>query len=206
MISGKHILVLLAGAPGTGKTYTSKIIKNAFQDFMYVPLDEFKEHIYDEIGFDNVEQKEILDEKARQRFYQALQIMMSWNKMIIGDYPFSYKQKPNIAKLIDEYHYNVITVRLETDFQTLFKRQQLRDENETRHLGHLMNHYHFGDVLTPNTNLDGMPSFEDFRKRMKDRQYDRFVLGSLIRLDVTDYTKIDYDGLIKQLSDYMDGK
>lgn len=204
MFDTDHTLVLLAGAPGTGKTYTSKIIKESFPKLIDMPLDLFKEHIYDEIGFDNVSQKNMLDEEARQRFYRALDIMMSWEKPMIGDYPFSYKQKPHIRKLAEKYRYNVITVRLEADVNTLYERQRKRDVDEDRHPGHLMNHYHLGDVITYKSQADGMPSFETFKDRMEDRGYADFAIGSLIRIDVSDYSKIDYDSLIDQLHTYID--
>ncbi|WP_056990005.1 AAA family ATPase [Lacticaseibacillus camelliae] len=199
----KHSLILLAGAPGTGKGYTANIIRQALPNLTYAPLDMYKEHIYDEIGFDNVEQKDALDEEARQRYYRAIDIMMANGKNILGDYPFSYKQKPYLTKAAAAHDYNVITVRLEAPAQVLYDRQRARDKEEPRHLGHLMQHYHFGDKLTDETKLDGMPSFEVYQRRLTDRGYDKFELGKLIRLDVSDYSKINYEQLIAEIKNAL---
>lgn len=199
MPATKKVLILLAGAPGTGKSYTGKIILDHFPELVNTPLDMFKEHVYDEIGFDNLDQKGQMDELARQRFYQALDLLMQRGVAILGDYPFSYKQKPHLEQLADQHGYKVITVRLEAPVDVLYQRQRNRDQEDPRHLGHLMNHYHRGDLMTPETKLDGMPSFATFSARMQDRGYAEFELGDLIQLDVSDYAKIDYPQLLKQI-------
>ncbi|MFT8823842.1 kinase, partial [Liquorilactobacillus satsumensis] len=187
-----HILILLAGANGTGKSYTSKIIKKAFPRLNLIPLDLFKEHIYDEIGFDNVAQKNLLDEIARQRFYDAIKMLMNLNKPLLGDYPFSYKQRPCLVELVKKYDYNVLTIRLEAKECVLYERQKLRDLDHSRHLGHLVSHYHLGDRRDESA-LDNLPSFEYFSKRIHERGYETFHLGTLITLNVNDYRKIDYN-------------
>ncbi|MDC7954130.1 AAA family ATPase [Liquorilactobacillus mali] len=197
--SAQKTLILLAGAPGTGKSYTGRIIMRAFPFLIYTPLDMFKEHIYDEIGFDNLEQKKVLDEEARERFYRAVGLMMSYEKQILCDYPFSYKQKPYLKSIAYKNDYQVITVRLEAPVDILYWRQRNRDQEEPRHLGHLMNHYHRDDVLESNTKFDGMPSIETFERRMKDRGYANFSLGKLLRVNVSNYSQIDYSRLVNTL-------
>jgi tRNA uridine 5-carbamoylmethylation protein Kti12 len=201
----KRTLMLLAGAPGTGKTYTSNIITQQYPQFINVPLDLFKEHVYDEIGFDNAEQKRVLDEEARQRFYQGLDTMMSWHWNILGDYPFSYKQGPYLEKLAKKHNYQVITIRLEAPIDVLYTRQRSRDKDEPRHLGHMMSHYHRGDFVDSRDDFDGLPSFEVFEKRVQDRGYTKFKLGQLIRVDVSDYTKINYPKLLEQIDSQLNG-
>ena len=182
----QHVLVLLAGAPGTGKTYTAAKIMQAIHGFVSLPLDLFKEHLYDELGFDNLREKQMLDAEARARYYRGIDILMAEGKMILGDYPFSRLQKENIEQLATKHHYH--------------ERQRHRDLTDPRHLGHLMNHYHRGDTLDNiSEQPDGMPSFETFAMRVKDRGYQDFQIGQLIRVDVNDYTKIDYQKLLEKL-------
>ena len=206
MSDQKQILVLLAGAPGTGKTYTANKIMQAISGFVSLPLDLFKEHLYDELGFDNLEEKQLLDAEARARYYRGIGMLMQEHKMILGDYPFSRLQKPALEKLAAKHHYAVITIRLEADIKVLYDRQRKRDLSDPRHLGHLMNHYHRGDTLeniseTP----DGMPTFEVFSNRVQDRGYQTFQLGQLIRVDVNDYGTVDYRGLVEPLREAIRG-
>lgn len=200
----KHILLLLAGAPGTGKSYTGNLLKTKFTDFISLPLDLFKENVYDEIGFDNITQKDQLDEEARQRFYRAIEILMKWEKPIMADYPFSYVQKPYLEEIAKKYAYHVITLRLEAKQDVLYKRQRERDLNEPRHPGHLLNKYHLGDQVAKDVPKEGMPSLSLFKKRMDDRGYATFELGTLIRLNVSDYDKINYKHLLNELKNYID--
>lgn len=194
-----HILLLLAGAPGTGKTYTGNIIKQKFSGFVELPLDLVKEHIYDEIGFDNASEKRALDDISYDRFYQAISFLMQHDKLIMADYPFSYRQKATLQNLASQYQYHVITIRLEADLETLYQRAIKRDIEESRHIGLMMNHYHRGDSLSDKKSIDGLPSFEVFKNRAEERGYQSFVVGSLITLDVSDYSKIDYDHFIERL-------
>lgn len=203
MLAKAHTMLLLAGAPGTGKTYTGNIIKQSFSNFMELPLDLIKEHIYDEIGFDDPSEKRALDDAAYERFYQAISFLMDHDKPIMADYPFSYRQKATLKKTASQYHYHVITVRLEADLEVLYERAIKRDIEEPRHLGLMMNHYHRGDSLPDKNAADGLPSFEVFKNRAEERGYQTFVVGSLIRLNVSDYSQIDYDQFIKVLQSTM---
>lgn len=190
-------LILLAGAPGTGKTYTSKILMKEFPDLQSLPIDRFKEHIWDEIGFDNDEEKETVNDEALQRYFRAIAILMARKQPLLGDYPFSDKQKKQLDQLSQKYGYRVVTVRLEAPARVLYERQRNRDLQEPRHLGHMMSHYHFGDKQQEV--LDDMPSFEVFATRLKKRGYDHFKLGKLIRVNVSDYSRIDYANLLTQV-------
>ncbi|KRL59109.1 AAA family ATPase [Latilactobacillus fuchuensis] len=192
-------LILLAGAPGTGKTYTENIIKKCIPELTNVPLDRIKEHLYDEIGFDNPDEKRELDNIAYQRFYQVLGYLMAKEKMIIADYPFSYLQKNQLEKISHKYGYQVVTVRLEADLQRLYERATKRDLEGPRHLGLKMNHYHYGDLVPDQTGIDGLPSFSVFKARAIERGYQTFCVGQLISLDVNDYDKIEYETFLMNL-------
>ncbi|MFD0898526.1 AAA family ATPase [Loigolactobacillus binensis] len=194
-----HTMILLAGAPGTGKTYTGNIIKQSFSGFVELPLDLIKEHIYDEIGFDDPTEKRALDDAAYERFYQAVAFLMRHDKPIMADYPFSYRQKNALEKLAAKYQYHVITIRLEADLKVLYQRAIKRDIEEPRHLGLMMNHYHRGDSLLDKKSADGLPSFTVFKNRAEERGYQTFVVGSLITLNVNDYAQVDYVQFIEEL-------
>ncbi|WP_375163250.1 AAA family ATPase [Latilactobacillus curvatus] len=194
-----HTLILLAGAPGTGKTYTEDIIKEKMPGLVAIPLDLIKEHLYDEIGFDNPAEKRALDDMAYLRFYQAIQYLMNIEKPIIADYPFSYVQKEKLEDLGKQFDYQIITVRLEADIKVLYERAMKRDLEGPRHLGLKMNHYHRGDNNPSEIDVDGLPSFETFETRAKERGYQTFSVGKLITLDVSDYSNIEYDKFLKKL-------
>jgi predicted kinase len=195
------ILILVAGAPGTGKTYSVNIIRQAFPALRTLTLDRFKEDIWDEIGFDDIEQKKSLNKEAQLRFIRAMRRLMIWEKPIISDYPFSDKQRDDIEKSADDYGYHIVTVRLEAPDQVLYERQRHRDLFDHRHPGHLQNAYHLEDQAKGTAKLDGMPTFEQFQKRLRKRKYDKFYIGDLLKVDVSDFQQVNYQRIVEQLSE-----
>ena len=90
----KKFLILLAGPPATGKSYLSELIRKNIPKTFIISPDEFKQDLYDNIGFDNEIEKKNLEEKMWILYYTALKVYMSiGKKFIVTEYPFSYKQK-----------------------------------------------------------------------------------------------------------------
>lgn len=48
----KKTLILLAGYPGTGKTYMCNKLLEQEKDFQVISQDDMKEQLWDEFGFD----------------------------------------------------------------------------------------------------------------------------------------------------------
>ena len=53
----KKTLVLLAGYPGTGKSYLMRQIQEAYPTFQILSPDAYKEEMWDRYGFDTMEEK-----------------------------------------------------------------------------------------------------------------------------------------------------
>lgn len=47
-------------------------------------------------------------------------------------------------------------------------------------------------------------TYEIFKDRCLNKGYDRFQLGSLIELDVTDYEKVDYEAVLDRVDEIID--
>lgn len=192
-------IILLAGYPGTGKTYMCNKILSKFPYFCIVSQDQIKEDNFDEYGYNNLEERDKIIEKCRDEFYKNIEENMEKQNNIISDYPFSEKQKSIIGDLASKYKYKVITIRLIADLEVLYKRQLARDLDESRHLAHIMSSYHKGQILKDRSKADLLVSHDEFINRCKTRGYGDFKLGDLIEVDVTDYSKIDYDNINKQI-------
>lgn len=206
MVAPKKILLLIAGPPGTGKTYLGDMIEKEMGHFINVNLDQIKENNYDKHGFDNLKEKKAIDNQSLRDYFEAIEKAMITGEHILTDYPFGYKQKPVLEILVEKYDYYPITIRLYADDDVLYERQRKRDLDPTRHLGHLMTHYHHGDVLSDRSKADGMPSREIFKDRIKIRGYNTFQLGRLFTEDVNDFSKVDYTGLLKELKQLFANK
>jgi Predicted kinase len=193
------ILILLAGLPGTGKTYLSNIIKDKLGAFYVLSQDELKEYYCDVCGYSNLEEKQEVEKIAWAKYYEKMEQQMQVGSNIMSDYPFSQKQKPRIVQLVERYGYKVVTIRLFADLDVLFERQKKRDLDPTRHLSHIVTSYKKGDHLADRSKADNLLTYEEFTKRCTTRGYDTFELGKLYEEDVTDYTKVNYSKLLEDI-------
>lgn len=196
----KRTLILLAGPPATGKSYLINKIREVIPDFFLITPDELKEMFADKYGFKNLKEKSDLEVKVWAFYYDILSRYMSvGKKIIISEYPFSDKQKNNLNSLALANDYQIITIRLVADFDSLWHRRQLRDLEKDRHLSHLMSHYQAGDQLCNRTLADNHISKEDFANIISQRQYNDFKLGTLFEIDVSDFSQVDYNDLLLKL-------
>ncbi|WP_291290997.1 AAA family ATPase [Enterococcus sp.] len=197
----KKYLILLAGSPGTGKTYLLQQLKQRLPDLYTITIDEIKEYYADSVGFDNLAQRaEQERRKVYPFFYHALELYMeAGKKVIVSEYPFSDKQKGRLRDLAETYAYEVITIRLTADFEVLWERRYRRDREPERHLSYIMDHYHYGDTLEDRSLGTNHITKEEFRRIINERKYAEFSLGTLYEFDVTDYQQVDYGPLLDQL-------
>lgn len=198
----KKYLILLAGPPATGKSYLSRLICQALPETYTVSPDELKENLADNIGYNSLEEKVELEKVVWDYYYQALELYMKIGKQfILTEYPFSYKQKPILEKLTTEYKYDIITIRLVCDFETLWNRRIQRDLSEDRHLSYILSHYHYGDTCRNRSAADQLITKEEFAEIIQARDYNHFEMGKLYEVDVTDYSNVDYEPIIEELKE-----
>jgi predicted kinase len=202
----KKSMILLAGYPATGKSYLCNKILERFGDITVVSQDELKEGIFDQYGFRNMEEKVALEMKSWEQYYKDVAKEMEKGNIIISDYPFSEKQKGKLQALSEQYEYQMITIRLLGDIDTLYERSRKRDLAQSRHLSHLVSSYQKGDVMEDRTQADCLVTYDVFVDRCKNRGYDTFQLGYLIEMDVTDFTKIDYNAVLNELGEVLKGE
>ncbi len=195
----KKMIILLAGYPGTGKSYLANIILEQFPEFQMLSPDEIKEEFWDRYGFDNLKEKEDLICQSWKEYYQRMGQALKQGVNLISDYPFSQKQKGKIEKITQEAGYQVLTIRLVGDLDILFERQRKRDLDDARHLGHILSSYHKGEKETQRAEADYLLTYEEFYKRCTQRGYGEFSLGETIEIDVSDYAKIPYKMILETI-------
>ena len=196
-------LILLAGYPGTGKTYLCNTILKWKNCFVVVSPDDIKEKFWDELGFNNLEEKGKTIQLSWDYYYTKMKEIMQGGASVISDYPFSEKQKPKIALLSEQYGYQIVTIRLTGDLEVLFERQKKRDIDPHRHLGHILTCYHYGEQIKNRSKADGLLDYNEFIKRCRTRGYGNFELGHVIEMDMTDFGSVDYAGLLQKLEIFL---
>ncbi len=201
----KRTIILITGGPGTGKSRTAARLLSYLnnEDIESISYDEIKEKNWDRFGFDNLKQKDRLNAWSLQEFYLTIQKAMWENQTILIEYPFYQRHKKRLAELIDESHYQAVTICLYTDYRTMYKRGCRRDQESGRHPGHLLECYH-KETYKPDQ-LDSKSrialSYEEFKAGIIEKDYD-IALGLNLRIDVTNSFDIDFADLYKQIVDY----
>ncbi|WP_239747778.1 AAA family ATPase [Mammaliicoccus sp. P-M56] len=184
----KRFIIILAGPPGTGKTYLANQIIEQDTKWHLLSYDDIKEMYFDKYGFNNLIEKNNLGNEAWEYYYKKLDNYLKKSTKIIIDYPFSYKQENKLKEMISKYNYKPITLTLYGDMEILYHRQKERDLKDSRHIGHILTRYHKGNKHQQPDDLD---DFITFKERCENRKYDEFHLGEYKKIDVTNYENID---------------
>lgn len=203
-IDVKKTLILLAGPPGTGKSYFGHLLMEEVPHIQLVSPDDIREKLFDRVGFDDLAEKARLTDRAWDEYYDALSLAMRESVLVMSDYPFSYKQKSKLQDLSKRYGYRTITIRLAASLEILFQRQKERDLDPSRHRGHIFSHYHKNDPEPDRSTADDLDSFEVFRARCMDRNYMGFEMGDLLEIDVTNFQTANYPEALKQVKELLD--
>lgn len=122
---------------------------------------------------------------------------------IMIEYPFYQRHRERLAELIEDYGYQAVTVYLYGDWRVIYERGVNRDRGENRHLGHLTTRYHKG-VTQKDENFvpDTFMTYEEFRRALDVKNYD-ICLGYNIPVDITDFSKVDYRAVAKEICEQI---
>ena len=196
-------LILLAGYPGTGKSYLAKLLMKRFSGFEMLSPDEIKEEFWDAYGFRNEQEKEELIQKSWMEYYQRMEWKLAQGISLLSDYPFSHKQHDQLQAVCEHHHVQIITIRMIADLDVLFERQKKRDLDASRHLGHILKACHKGIQLKHHEDADNLLDYDEFIQRCTCRGYGTFALGTTMQLDVTDFSIVPYDELMNKIEELL---
>lgn len=185
---GSKTLIILTGAPGTGKSYLTRLVLSRWPQIRLMSYDAMKETYFDRFGFDNVEEKNALTDRCLRDFFQSLEEKMGEGEPVLIEYPFCRKHVDSLKTVLAHTGYTPCTVVLYGDWAILWERQNCRDRMPDRHLGHLCDVYHKG---APGKRR-ALMSPETFAASCIEKDY--FIdFGESTHIEVTDLERIDYE-------------
>lgn len=196
----KQMLILLAGYPGTGKSYLANMLIERFPELQILSPDDVKEEYWDRYGFHDLKEKEELIKLSWQEYYKRMEDAFAKHKSLISDYPFSHKQRDQLESISSRHYCQVVTIRLVGDIGVLYERLRKRDLDNSRHLGHIVCCYQKGMPIA-HEDADNLLTYEEFYRRCTERGYGEFALGETIELDVTDFSKVDYEAVFQRIKE-----
>ncbi|HEX2913021.1 MAG TPA: ATP-binding protein [Chloroflexia bacterium] len=177
------LLLLVAGAPGSGKT----TVANRLAQALNLPLlvkDGIKETLFETLGYSDLEWAGKLSLTTYNLLYFFLEIELRAGHSLIVESNFDRKlHESRMHELRQKYPFDIFQLYCRADDSTILERYSQRGETEGRHPGHL-------DHLRT----------EDLKLALEEGRYDPLELGGITRIvDTTDFTKIDYASLLDEI-------
>lgn len=80
----KKMLVLLAGSPGTGKSYLLNLLKKRFPDLFALTPDEIKECYAESLGFDSLAEKAQIEKQYVLTLLSGIGLVHVFRKTLGG--------------------------------------------------------------------------------------------------------------------------
>jgi predicted kinase len=184
-------LIIVAGYCATGKSTFARKLSGILNIPCFIK-DTVKETIADGFGLNN---DEVIKKGSAAAFGLMLhiaEIFLQTGKPCILEANFKPPEAEQIRKLAEKYAADCLTFQFTGDPDTLFGRYAARDEAGKRHWVHLRIRLTDGDR-------------ERFIQTNKQIGYDTVAIGRTIRVDATDFGKVDYDGLYREAGEFVVG-
>lgn len=196
--------ILVAGMPAAGKSTMAESIAEKW-NLPVISKDKIKELLFDHVGFHSREEKVKLGIASMDiMYYTARQLMKTGQPFILEDNFESSEQ--GIKALLTEYQYSALTITLTGDYKVIYQRFLERDASPDRHRGHVVNDcYPEKKAHTPEEIKAVSISYENYVQGIIRRGFDDFSVGEeQIKVDTTDFSKIDMENLFLQIAKWID--
>ena len=183
-------IILITGAPATGKTTYGRLISKKFE-IPFISKDKIKETVYDAMSDNKLleyEEKRKIGSTSYSILYLISEELMKVGNSFILESNFGKQAIPVLENLISKYKYNSLTIRFNCETQTLHKRFLKREQSEERHMG-----------LVANGVFD---KIEDFKKTI-DLANEFKISSNEIIVDTTDFNHIDINKLIEKIEEKL---
>ena len=195
--------ILVAGMPASGKSTMAKAIAEKGK-LPVISKDTIKEVLYDTIGFQSRAEKVSLGIAGMEIMYYVAEQLMKAGFPFILENNFEYASERGINTLLEKYQYPALTIILTGDYKEIYRRFLERDISPDRHRGHVVNDcFPEKKERSPEEIKASAISYEDYVHSVRKRGFDDFFAGGKqIKVDTTDFSKIDMEELFSQIADW----
>lgn len=192
--------ILITGIPAAGKSTAAAYLSRA----LHLPVfskDSIKELMFDRIGFRSRKEKVQLGLASMDILYYVAEQMMKQGLPFILENNFETVSFQPLMNLLEHYSCTAVTVSLTGDYRVIYERFLERDKSPERHRGHVVNDCYPEQGTEP----PAPPiSYEAFLAKIEQRGMDSFTAnGPRIAVDTTDFSRVDWDGLVRQIRAYQ---
>ncbi len=180
-------IIIVTGRPAAGKSSLAKWLSQELK-LPLVSKDSIREELFDRLGWkDRKWAQELGKASVDMMFYFARAELEVGHSIIMDNAFYPPVSNPRFQALKEEYQAESIQIVCDADRETLFQRFKARADSGTRHPGH-------GDQAV----LD-----ELYTNLANDSSQVLEIGGCVIEVDTTDFAKIDYQKILKQVASLL---
>lgn len=198
-------LILVTGIPAAGKSTMAAVLSERLK-LPVISKDTMKELLFDNVGFRSREEKVNLGIASMEIMYYVAGQLMKTGQSILLENNFEYSSLDGLKKLLEQYPCPVLTITLTGDYKAIYQRFLERESSPDRHRGHVVN-----DCYPEKWEADQKErkttsiSYESYVRGIEKRGFDAFSAdGKQIKVDTTDFSKIDMEELLSQIAAWME--
>jgi predicted kinase len=185
----KALLIIVSGPPSSGKTSISKKVAEE----LHLPLvfkDGIKEMLFNTLGWSDKEWTEQLNSATYATLYYFIEAQLEAGLSFVVEADFKPDEHTEKFKALKEkYRFEPVQVLCTADIEVLRERFKERANSPDRHPGHR-----------------DKENYGEFIKSLEENEYETLPIGGQrFEVDTTDFDKIDYDKLFKQLKTVVGG-
>ncbi len=186
----KPYLIIVTGAPGTGKTTLAKSISEKY-NLPLIVKDEIKESLFDNIGWnipgwdpDSWQKKIGIGSIELMHHFSEILLSKSVGHIIESNFvPQFANQK--FTELQKKYEFNIFQIYVKCDPEILIERFKKRVSDPSRHPGHGEETY-----------------FDELKNALATNRFCQLdVPGELVEIDTSFFENIDYEKLFDKIED-----
>ena len=176
-------IIIVTGRPAAGKSTLAKWLSQQLK-LPLVSKDSIREELFDRLGWkDRKWAQELGKASVDMMFYFARAELEVEHSIIMGNSFYPPVSNPRFQALKEQYNAQSIQIVCDSDRETLFQRFKSRADSGSRHPGH-------GDQAV----------LEELYANLADNSSAVFEIGGLIiEVDTTDFAKVDYQEILKQV-------
>ena len=193
--------ILVTGIPAAGKSTMAEALSERLK-LPVISKDTIKELLFDNVGFQSRAEKVKLGIASMEIMYYAAGQLMKAGQPFILENNFEYSSEQGMKNLLEKYQYSALTITLTGDYKVIYQRFLERESSPDRHRGHVVNDcYPEKKENNPKTLKAKTISYENYVRGIEQRGFDAFCVdGRQIKVDTTDFSKINMEKLISQIT------
>ena len=181
----KPTLVLISGAPGTGKTFLARRLSEALP-IVVLEKDVIKETLFDAVGEGDREWSSKLGGATFALLKMLVRTHLDAGQPVVVESTFQPEHDtPWLDNVREQYDIDVLELHCHTDADTAQSRYAQRIDSDGRHLGHLAG-------MTRDAHVD------ELRERYES--YGPLTTGAeLVTINTTDFSSVGYAAIVERV-------